>query len=186
MAEHHNLDAKTACDQRKCDRSFGPVFGLAMTVLQTQKILCNRACAKTLRCYATDVHLPATGTLCNGKVPSQAKTCDFSVMQQGRRGSIRSPHPGSPWPKPVTLRRNNPCLLIVNNRFAAMSEPSMTVVRKEEEMNTKMGETIIQWNCRGIMANREELELCLFVSGISLTSGQLVSELFPDCTRSCF
>ena len=25
-----------------------------------------------------------------------------------------------------------------------------------------------------------------FVCGISLTSGQLVSELFPDCTRSCF
>ena len=28
--------------------------------------------------------------------------------------------------------------------------------------------------------------LSLFVCGISLTSGQLVSELFPDCTRSCF
>ena len=28
--------------------------------------------------------------------------------------------------------------------------------------------------------------VCLFVCGISLTSGQLVSELFPDCTRSCF
>ena len=27
---------------------------------------------------------------------------------------------------------------------------------------------------------------CLFVCGISLTSGQLVSGLFPDCTRSCF
>ena len=27
---------------------------------------------------------------------------------------------------------------------------------------------------------------CLFVCGISLTSGQLFSELFPDCTRSCF
>ena len=27
---------------------------------------------------------------------------------------------------------------------------------------------------------------CLFVCGISLTSGQLVSEFFPDCTRSCF
>ena len=29
-------------------------------------------------------------------------------------------------------------------------------------------------------------ESVLFVCGISLTSGQLVSELFPDCTRSCF
>ena len=28
--------------------------------------------------------------------------------------------------------------------------------------------------------------LCLFVCGISLTSGQLFSELTPDCTRSCF
>ena len=28
--------------------------------------------------------------------------------------------------------------------------------------------------------------VCLFVCGISLTSGQLVNELFPDCTRSCF
>ena len=26
----------------------------------------------------------------------------------------------------------------------------------------------------------------LFVCGTSLTSGQLVSELFPDCTKSCF
>ena len=26
----------------------------------------------------------------------------------------------------------------------------------------------------------------LFVCGISFKSGQLVSELFPDCTRSCF
>ena len=29
-------------------------------------------------------------------------------------------------------------------------------------------------------------DVCLLVCGISLTSGQLVSELFPDCTRSCF
>ena len=28
--------------------------------------------------------------------------------------------------------------------------------------------------------------VCLFVCGISLTSGQLFNELFPDCTRSCF
>ena len=28
--------------------------------------------------------------------------------------------------------------------------------------------------------------VCLFVCGISLTSGQLIIELFPDCTRSCF
>ena len=26
----------------------------------------------------------------------------------------------------------------------------------------------------------------MFVCGISLTFGQLISELFPDCTRSCF
>ena len=32
----------------------------------------------------------------------------------------------------------------------------------------------------------EYLDVCLFVCGISLTSGQLISELFPDCTRSCF
>ena len=30
-----------------------------------------------------------------------------------------------------------------------------------------------------------QMSLC-FVFGISLMSGQLVSELFPDCTRSCF
>ena len=30
------------------------------------------------------------------------------------------------------------------------------------------------------------LQRNLFVCGISLTSGQLVRELFPDCTRSCF
>ena len=27
---------------------------------------------------------------------------------------------------------------------------------------------------------------CLFVCGISLTSGQLIIEFFSDCTRSCF
>ena len=27
---------------------------------------------------------------------------------------------------------------------------------------------------------------CLFVCGISLTSGQLFNEFFPDSTRSCF
>ena len=32
----------------------------------------------------------------------------------------------------------------------------------------------------------EDVKDCLFVCGISLTSGQLISELFPDCTRSCF
>ena len=36
------------------------------------------------------------------------------------------------------------------------------------------------------MRERPELKPILFVCGISLTSGQLVSELFPDCTRSCF
>ena len=29
-------------------------------------------------------------------------------------------------------------------------------------------------------------KVCFFVCGISLTSGQLIIELFPDCTRSCF
>ena len=29
-------------------------------------------------------------------------------------------------------------------------------------------------------------EFCLFVCWISLSSGQLIIELFPDCTRSCF
>ena len=29
-------------------------------------------------------------------------------------------------------------------------------------------------------------KFCLFVCEISLTSGQLINELFPDCTRSCF
>ena len=31
-----------------------------------------------------------------------------------------------------------------------------------------------------------DYHFCLFVCGISLTSGQLIIELFPDCTRSCF
>ena len=29
------------------------------------------------------------------------------------------------------------------------------------------------------------LFVCLFVCGISLTSGQLINELFPDCKWSC-
>ena len=31
-----------------------------------------------------------------------------------------------------------------------------------------------------------KVEDVIFVCGISLTSGQLINELFPDCTRSCF
>ena len=37
-----------------------------------------------------------------------------------------------------------------------------------------------------VPAPQRKKEVCLFVCGISLTSGQLVSELFPDYTRSCF
>ena len=37
-----------------------------------------------------------------------------------------------------------------------------------------------------VMDIPEAEHLSLFVCGISLTSGQLVNELFPDCTRSCF
>ena len=36
------------------------------------------------------------------------------------------------------------------------------------------------------ICKRSVFAVCLFICGISLTSGQLVSELFPDCTRSCF
>ena len=36
------------------------------------------------------------------------------------------------------------------------------------------------------ISGEAEMGECLFVCGISLTSGQLFSELFPDCTRSCF
>ena len=32
----------------------------------------------------------------------------------------------------------------------------------------------------------ETWSFTLFVFGISLTSGQLINELFPECTRSCF
>ena len=53
------------------------------------------AFAKTLRCYVTDVHFAATGTLWNGQVPSQAKTCEFSVMQQGT-GADTGFHSGLP------------------------------------------------------------------------------------------
>ena len=35
-------------------------------------------------------------------------------------------------------------------------------------------------------ASRSTNTVCLFVCGISLTSGQLFNELFLDCTRSCF
>ena len=37
-----------------------------------------------------------------------------------------------------------------------------------------------------VLTRELDLFVCLFVFGISLTSGQLVSELFPDCTKSCF
>ena len=41
-------------------------------------------------------------------------------------------------------------------------------------------------NACGIFCLRSNIKVCLFVCGISLTSGQLIIELFPDCTRSCF
>ena len=39
-----------------------------------------------------------------------------------------------------------------------------------------------KWTEAFLMENGD----CLFVCWISLTPGQLISELFPDCTRSCF
>ena len=41
-------------------------------------------------------------------------------------------------------------------------------------------------NLKMSMTESENERDCLFVCGISLTSGQLINELFPDCTRSCF
>ena len=38
----------------------------------------------------------------------------------------------------------------------------------------------------GVMRNARPQRVCLFNCGISLTSDQLINELFPDCTRSCF
>ena len=38
----------------------------------------------------------------------------------------------------------------------------------------------------GLRRGKNQSAKVLFVCGISLTSGQLISELFPDCTRSCF
>ena len=35
-------------------------------------------------------------------------------------------------------------------------------------------------------AERDALAAHLFICGISLMSGQLINELFRDCTRSCF
>ena len=50
-------------------------------------------------------------------------------------------------------------------------------VSKRTAMNNFDGIVIILYSV---------IQDCLFVCGISLTSGQLVNELFPDCTRSCF
>ena len=51
------------------------------------------------------------------------------VAESSYAGKAASP----PRPKPVTLRRNGPCLLTVKNRFAALSEPSMTVLKKQAQ-----------------------------------------------------
>ena len=40
--------------------------------------------------------------------------------------------------------------------------------------------------CIRVSLKKKCTRVCLFVCGISLTSGQLFYELFPDCTRSCF
>ena len=40
--------------------------------------------------------------------------------------------------------------------------------------------------CRSLLCGFFLINFNLFVCGISLTSGQLFNELFPDCTRSCF
>ena len=46
--------------------------------------------------------------------------------------------------------------------------------------------TCSAWTTRVSSLDSSCTFVCLFVCGISFTSGQLVSELFPDCTRSCF
>ena len=41
-------------------------------------------------------------------------------------------------------------------------------------------------HCIGSKEIERRKDICLFVCGVSLTSGQLIIELFPYCTRSCF
>ena len=43
-----------------------------------------------------------------------------------------------------------------------------------------------RWLKRHLAKKTFGLFVCLFVCGISLMSSQLIEELFPDCTRSCF
>ena len=41
-------------------------------------------------------------------------------------------------------------------------------------------------DCKKSHLGKEQLQMPLFVCEIRLMSGQLINELFPDCTRSCF
>ena len=73
---------------------------------------------------------PSTPGACENsldKAPENRQS--VPVAESSYAGKAASP----PRPKPVTLRRNGPCLLTVKNRFAALSEPSMTVLKKQAQ-----------------------------------------------------
>ena len=74
-----------------------------------------------------------------------------------------------------------------NKNTTAALETSVTNTQKDvdefrdkiKELQTKMDEN------KALIKNFESKIVCLFVCGISLTSSQVINELFPDCTRSC-
>ena len=71
---------------------------------------------------------PSTSGACENSLDkAQEDRRSVPVAESSYAGKAASP----PRPKPVTLRRSSPCLLTVTNRFAALSEPSMTVLRKQ-------------------------------------------------------
>ena len=71
-------------------------------------------------------------------------------------------------------------------------EAKRTLLKKSGKGNKPNAQTAltknesISYGSRAAWGRAAPWRFCLFVCGISLTSGQLVSELFPDCTRSCF
>ena len=64
-----------------------------------------------------------------------------------------------------------------NARFIVLPHRDNSCVKRIQVRGSKCRESEGSW---------PRSEFCLFVCGISLTSGQLVIELFPNCTRSCF
>ena len=99
--------------------------------------------------------------------------CELVGMDLGKCDTI----------SPTVYRRDQDT---INQGIPHLNRAISSINKDIQVISPWLGSTIHTMIHHKIHHKYPRLEDGLFVCGISLTSGQLVSELFPDCTRSCF